>query len=449
MEGARVLFAMSDETPERDFQGAQIVVGGITLAGIPLLLLIFIQAALEPEYFWNYAQVGFGHAVVLLCPILFGRFLSYDRLLHLHGATIAAQLLNACWMSGGSNSVVLFVFPIVPIYIATIGKPRAVLGVSALLVLDAFFIWFGSDQGWIEEDSLKSSFFGIAVLIWSMGTAGWIALHHSSLENDLLEQTREESERRRQSQIRVEQSEKRLAEVNASKSAFLNYLAHELRNPLTAIRGTAELISLPAEDAAARPISVRPIHQGVESIQQLLNQVLEFGKAEGQEILPKWEGVELHPFYQSLVAHGIAMSSDSPLTFKRIARVPPVAWRGDPHLTRQILANLLDNAFKYTESGWVEFRMTVENNRILCFAVEDTGVGIAKERVEDIFKPFVRLENPERKPVRGAGLGLAIVQQLVRSIQGTLHVESTPGSGTTVQLKLPLLPDESIGKVDV
>ena len=113
------------------------------------------------------------------------------------------------------------------------------------------------------------------------------------------------------------------------------------------------------------------------------------------------------------------------------------------------LANLLDNAFKYTESGWVEFRMTVENNRILCFAVEDTGVGIAKERVEDIFKPFVRLENPERKPVRGAGLGLAIVQQLVRSIQGTLHVESTPGSGTTVQLKLPLLPDESIGKVDV
>ena len=71
-----------------------------------------------------------------------------------------------------------------------------------------------------RERFTRGSFFGIAVLIWSMGTAGWIALHHSSLENDLLEQTREESEQRRQSQIRVEQSEKRLAEVNASKSAF-------------------------------------------------------------------------------------------------------------------------------------------------------------------------------------------------------------------------------------
>ena len=193
---------------------------------------------------------------------------------------------------------------------------------------------------------------------------------------------------------------------------------------------------------------MRPIHQGVESIQQLLNQVLEFGKAEGQEILPKWEGVELHLLPEPRrPRHRNEFGFAADLQENRAS--PSVAWRGDPHLTRQILANLLDNAFKYTESGWVEFRMTVENNRILCFAVEDTGVGIAKERVEDIFKPFVRLENPERKPVRGAGLGLAIVQQLVRSIQGTLHVESTPGSGTTVQLKLPLLPDESIGKVDV
>ena len=154
MEGLRVLFAMSDETPERDFQGAQIVVGGITLAGIPLLLLIFIQAALE-QSISDYAQVGFGHAVVLLCPILFERFLSYDRLLHLHGATIAAQLLNACWMSELKQCRTFRLPDRTDLYRDHRKTPRRVGG-SALLVLDAFFIWFESDQGWIEKDSLEA-----------------------------------------------------------------------------------------------------------------------------------------------------------------------------------------------------------------------------------------------------------------------------------------------------
>ena len=179
-------------------------------------------------------------------------------------------------------------------------------------------------------------------------------------------------------------------------------------------------------------------------LQQLLNQVLEFGKAESREILPKWEMVDLHTFLQSLSANGIALSAGTPLTFRMGSKIPATSWRGDPHLTRQVLLNLLDNAFKYTERGEIQLRVAIEGEETLCFEVEDSGIGIHEELLNEIFKPFVRLEQDHQKHVRGTGLGLAIVQQLTRAIQGTLNVESSPGRGTIVALRIPLRPKENL-----
>ena len=114
---------------------------------------------------------------------------------------------------------------------------------------------------------------------------------------------------------------------------------------------------------------------------------------------------------------------------------------GDPNRLRQILTNLLGNAIKFTETGSVQLSVTLENkaSNTICFMVTDTGVGIPKDRQEDIFKAFTQVDGSSTRKYGGTGLGLAIAQELTTLMDGTLRFSSEYGKGSSFYVAIPLV----------
>jgi len=119
---------------------------------------------------------------------------------------------------------------------------------------------------------------------------------------------------------------------------------------------------------------------------------------------------------------------------------PELALRADPEKVRQIILNLLSNAVKFTESGGTITLSSKQSGNCIEIRVADTGPGIAAEKIDRIFDPFVQVDRRLSQPVQGVGLGLAISQDLAHGMNGEITVESVVGKGTTFTLSLPRAP---------
>jgi signal transduction histidine kinase len=229
-------------------------------------------------------------------------------------------------------------------------------------------------------------------------------------------------------------------DANRAKSDFLTTMSHELRTPLNAIAGYADLLMLGIRGplSAEQLSDIRGIQRSEQHLLNLINTVLAFARLEANQ-----EQFAIQPVLMSEVvaevaalvfpqanAKGLTITSSCP------PDCPPAA--ADRDKVIQILANLLGNAIKFTESGG-EIALSVEatSAHVLVY-VRDTGRGIATDALERIFEPFVQLDRQLSRPVDGVGLGLAISRDLARGMTGELTVSSVPAGGSTFTLSLPV-----------
>jgi predicted ATPase/signal transduction histidine kinase/FixJ family two-component response regulator/tRNA A-37 threonylcarbamoyl transferase component Bud32 len=225
--------------------------------------------------------------------------------------------------------------------------------------------------------------------------------------------------------------------ANRAKSQFLASMSHELRTPLNGILGYAQILNKNHTFTPEEKNGINIIYQCGEHLLTLINDILDLSKIEARKM-------ELYPtefyfpdFLESIVQicqirskqKGIALVSN------QLSPLPKVV-RGDEKRLRQVLINLLSNAVKFTEKGSVEFQVGYHEGK-LRFQVEDTGIGIAEEQLEEIFLPFKQVGEDSRK-TEGTGLGLAISRQLVEMMGGELKVKSTLGKGSVFWLDLDL-----------
>ena len=233
----------------------------------------------------------------------------------------------------------------------------------------------------------------------------------------------------------------RAEEANQAKSKFLANMSHELRTPLNAIIGFSEIM----ESGMFGPLGTEryreyccDIHQSGQYLLDVINDILDMSKIEAGRIRLDPAQVELEPFLNDAMRVVSGRAEDKRLTLT--ARIGKgVRLIADNRLLKQVVLNLLSNAVKFTPEGG---RITIRGRAAgdwVSIAIADTGIGIPKEAIARLGRPFEQVESQLTKSHQGSGLGLAIARSLIKLHGGSMRIRSTLGKGTMVLLRLPIV----------
>jgi len=227
-------------------------------------------------------------------------------------------------------------------------------------------------------------------------------------------------------------------ELDTMKSEFVATVSHDLRSPLTLMRGYATMLDTVGELNEQQQGYVKKIITGVENMSRLVNNLLDLGRIEfgvGLQV----ENVSVLDIIERVT--GALQLQASQKNIQLTLELPkdmPHAVQADQALLHQAVYNLVENAVKYTpENGEVKIS-TLSNPENLIFAISDSGIGIPAEDIPHLFEKFYRGKQREARAQPGSGLGLAIVQSIAESHRGRIWVESTVGKGSTFFLLIPL-----------
>ncbi len=235
----------------------------------------------------------------------------------------------------------------------------------------------------------------------------------------------------------------RAEESSRAKSSFLATMSHELRTPMTAILGLSELISLESSEALPRE-RARRIHESGKLLLELVNDVLDFSKMEHHQVALERVHFSLPALFAEVEALFSPLAKKKDLAFAlSLAAADRDVVMGDPTRLRQVLINLIGNAIKFTDEGFVRVEAALvegEGDRqTLNVEVIDTGIGISPEQQEKLFQPFTQGDGTITRRFGGTGLGLAISRSVTNLMGGTLRVSSREGAGSTFSLSVPIL----------
>jgi PAS domain S-box-containing protein len=243
-----------------------------------------------------------------------------------------------------------------------------------------------------------------------------------------------------------------LAELDRAKTTFFSNVSHEFRTPLTLMLGPLEdLLARPAEDPlAAHRALVQVAHRSGVRLLKLVNTLLDFARLEAGRVQAQFEPVDLATFTAELASSFETTAAIAGLRL-HVACLPlPQPVHVDRDLWEKVILNLVSNAFKFTFAGTIEVETKLSADGTQAeLVVGDTGTGIPDAELPYLFERFRRVEGARGRSIEGSGIGLALVQELVRLHGGTIRVESRVGEGSVFTVSLPFgtahLPAGRIG----
>ncbi|MEM7368406.1 MAG: ATP-binding protein [Bacteroidota bacterium] len=261
---------------------------------------------------------------------------------------------------------------------------------------------------------------------------------NESLEEKILARTKEIEASKEALLVEKDKAEA----ATRAKSEFLSNMSHEIRTPLNAIMGLTDLILQDSRDDVAVEYS-SSIKYSAENLLHIINEILDFSKIEAGKITFEEIDFDLGKVCKGLEDTFRHKAEEKSLVFviEQDRRIPQIV-NGDPVKLNQILINLIGNAFKFTDEGFVRVSLKWEKQEgkhfDLLVRVEDSGIGIPKAKQGDIFQTFTQANNSTTRLYGGTGLGLAITRKLVELQRGKIWLESEEGVGTSFSFRIPM-----------
>ncbi len=249
---------------------------------------------------------------------------------------------------------------------------------------------------------------------------------------------------RRNMEIALRDAKEKAEAAAAAKSTFLANMSHEIRTPMNAIIGFSEVL-LESDLTPSQQHQLTTIRNSARSLLGLLNDILDTAKLEGAAVELDETDFSLRALCEQ-VLYSLqlgAVQKGIELRYEYSIDVPPF-FRGDALRIQQILLNLIGNAVKFTERGWVKLEVERHDETVL-LRVSDTGIGIPDDRMQRIFDPFAQADASMTRRFGGTGLGLTICRQLAELMAGQVSVSSIPGQGSIFEVRLPLAEGNAPG----
>ncbi|WP_179952109.1 ATP-binding protein [Marinicella rhabdoformis] len=231
--------------------------------------------------------------------------------------------------------------------------------------------------------------------------------------------------------------------ASQAKSNFLAQVSHEVRTPMNGILGMNQLL-MDSELTATQRAYTEAVAESGQHLLHIINDILDFSKIEAGQLSLEYRAFDLTLLIDELLGLFRAMAKHKGLLFYLDVDPELCASRmGDSVRLKQVVMNLLSNAFKFTQEGCVKLQVN-QDNQYVVFSVSDTGPGIAADQLDKLFEPFIQADTTITRTHGGTGLGLSIVKQLCELMGGYVSINSELGAGSTFSCYLPFPPGETI-----
>lgn len=254
--------------------------------------------------------------------------------------------------------------------------------------------------------------------------------------NELLRKKNQELEIQQQ---KIEQQNHQLIQAYRLKSEFLATMSHELRTPLNAILGFSQVLRNQSRGSLNdyQAEVVKRIFSNGKNLLDLVNDILDLSKIETQQFTLKKAHVDVKKLALITVAELKSLAEHKKLDFQTHIQLQNPTVQLDERCLRRVLVNLIANAIKFTDSGFVRLEIADFHPECVEIFVKDSGIGISSEQLPHIFEVFRQADQSIRRRHSGTGLGLAITQSMVQMMQGEISVESVEGKGSAFRVCIP------------
>lgn len=245
---------------------------------------------------------------------------------------------------------------------------------------------------------------------------------------------------RKKAEEEMRQAKTEAENLSKLKSEFIATMSHEIRTPMNGVIAVTDLLMETELDGIQQEYT-KTIHESADTLMHIINDILDFSKIEAGKIVLEYKEIKLRSLIDSTLDFFQTEAYKKGLLLrKEISSNIPQNIVTDPFRLRQILTNLLGNAFKFTKKGSVSLSVTPFGKNMLRFEVEDSGIGIDASTIKNLFNPFTQADSSTTRKYGGTGLGLVISKQLTHLLGGKIDVKSVPGKGSVFGFTISLQP---------